>query len=230
MTSALLVAGIASLLLAASLIMMAWRHVRESRARVTALRQFALGDEPAADHDVFRPVEGTPVAAAVAPTSPSMFAAVDEPAPPARRWMSLAAVAAVMLVILATLFLLQDPVAAPAPANVDASIGASDRAPVPLELTALRHDIDRRGLLTITGRVLNPSQGRPLEHLVTVITAFDAEGRRVATEESAVEAEILAPDARAAFSATVSDARSVARYDVTFRLRSGAPVGHVDRR
>ena len=230
MTSALLIAGIASLLLAASLITMAWRHVRESRARVAALRQFALADVPAADHDVFRPVERAPVAAAVAATSSSMFAAVDEPAPPARRWMSLAAVAGVMLVVIATLFLLQDPVAAPAPASVDTSIGASDRAPTPLELIALRHDIDRRGILTITGRVQNPSQGRPLEDLVTVIAVFDAAGRRVATEESAMESEILAPDAGAAFSATVSNARNVARYDVTFRLRSGAPVGHVDRR
>ena len=233
MVTALLIATVAGLLLSVSLMVMATRHVRESRARVHALKQFALADAvPVVEHDVFRPrAAARPArdesAAAV------MFAAVEEPAPPARRWMSLTAVASVMLGAITVVFLLND-TAASAPTRQPQATRQPEAAPAPaaapIALVALHHTLDRRGLLTINGQVSNPADGRALAGLIASVTTFDAQGRRLATQDARLDASLLMPGALATFSTTVRDARNVARYDVAFESADGRGISHVDRR
>ena len=288
MESALIATTVASLLLAASLVTMAARHVRERRARAAALKSLAFPGDAAgvpdagltglwsaerpglrsterpglrsAERTGLRSVEpsglrsverfgswsagktadpatpadvdsmrSTPVATAL-----PMFAAVDEPPPPSRRWVSLAGVAAVVIVALSMVALLHDPVAAPGdPAAPRAAAGpAVPRAapPAPIALVALRHEIDRTGTLTVTGVVRNPASNTPLAGVTTVVTAFDRQGARIATREAPIDLRALAPDAASGFEATLAGARGVARFDVAFRRGDGSTIPHVDRR
>jgi hypothetical protein len=229
MVTALLIAAVAGLLLSVSLMVMAMRHVRESRARVHALKQFALGDVfpvvEHGDHDVFRP-RAAARPALDEPAPAVMFAAVEEPAPPARRWMSLAAVASAMLGVITIVFLLNDTAASAPTRQPEAA------APVaaPIALVALHHTLDRRGLLTIDGQVSYPPDGRVIAGLVASVTTFDAQGRRLATQDARLDASSLMPGAVGTFSTTVRDARNVARYEVAFGSADGGRISHVDRR
>jgi hypothetical protein len=231
MESALLATTVASLLLTASLVTMTARHVRERRARAAALKSLAFPDDaPNVGRTGYMDsMRSTPVATAL-----PMFAAVDEPPPPSRRWVSLAGVAAVVLVAISMVALLHDPVAAPAdpaPPRAAAGPAVSPAAPpAPIALVALRHEIDRAGTLTVTGVVRNPASNAALAGVTTVVTAFDRQGARIAAREAPIDLRALAPDAASGFEATLAGARGVTRFDVAFRRGDGSTIPHVDRR
>jgi hypothetical protein len=238
MASTLLIVGIASILIAASLTAAAARHIRESRARVQALRQFALAEapSPAADDGEGRSLAATtPLRRESTTAEAPLFAAVEEPAAPARRWMSLAAVAGIMGAAIAIVFVTADTARAPATAAQEARPADAETAPLPVTrapvaLVALRHDRDSGGALRISGQVRMPLDGAPMRDLRARITAFDADGRPLSTYDAAVDAASLPSGAVTAFSAIVPDARRVARYEIAFTSPDGQPVAHVDRR
>jgi hypothetical protein len=83
--------------------------------------------------------------------------------------------------------------------------------------------------LTITGTVRNPASGIKLEGLTAVVTLLDRDGSLVSTKDVPLDYRAIAPGEEAPFTITIPDARSIARYRVSFRAGTDV-VPHVDRR
>ena len=239
MNTALFITAVVLVSLVLWLAAIVLRQARTDRARamarVDALRRAAAGHESASPVMVDLPLAaepemmGTPAALGALP----MFAAVDEPPPPRRRWISLAMVGVLMVAVLGTAFALgtsdPPPVSTSGPAPSTPSPSAV-RAPEPLALISLQHSLDRSGQLTVTGAIRNPATAETIDALVSVVTVFDRQGVPVQTRESAIAAVPLGPDRLASFATTIPGVRGISRFTIAFRAADGRAIPHVDRR
>ena len=213
----LLILMIASSAAAVTFGIVAWRVVREERAR-SAARVAGLSD--AIDGDAGRP-DGRPL-----PDAPLLtFAGAGRQAGPSSTTLIRAAVVGVMaiaLVVYAAMGGEQREETAPGARTVAAS-GAA-----PLELVSMRHA--RNGdTLTVTGLVRNPPAGAEARRVTAVVFAFDRTGSFVASSRAPLDFVVLQPDDESPFVVTLPNAGEVARYRVSFRTEEGL-LRHLDRR
>ncbi|MGE0359948.1 MAG: FxLYD domain-containing protein [Vicinamibacterales bacterium] len=105
---------------------------------------------------------------------------------------------------------------------------AGDVVSVPLELVALAHN-RADGVLTVSGLVRNPATGTPVDKLEAEVRVFDPAGILIATRTAVVDHLELAPGQESPFAVTLGEARTAARYRVSFRT-AGTMRPHVDQR
>jgi hypothetical protein len=244
----LLIISLLSLLLAAAMSAVAWRMVRDERLR-SAARVAALAAE------IHEGVDGRPAAEpelalnVVAPRGSSeMFSATRTTGANSR--LALAAMVGALLVgAAATIGILgggQTPVTLPPaePSSGTSGSGVADRAAaglhkpadpgstphrtMPLELVALGHEREARGL-TVRGVIRNPAGGADVDHLIAVVLLFNGEGGYIASGRAAVGADKLSPGGETTFVVTVAGAPDVERYRVSFRTERDV-IPHVDVR
>ena len=199
-------------------------------------------DEPDWDLSLHGPDEADEVAVAVArqPRQPRyapiampdrMFDATDERGAPGRRWLVLAAVAAVVAAGAGTTWAFRSSSPLGGFTLPSLPAGLAGQAQVrPLELLSLRHGAGAAGEFTITGLVQNPAGGSAVDGVVAVVYLFDNQGRYFASGRAAIEPASIAPGAEAPFTISIADAAGVSRYRVGFRREDGGVVAHVDRR
>jgi len=199
-------------------------------------------DEPEWDLSLHGPDEADDVAVAPAPQPRQrryapiampdrMFDATDERGAPGRRWLVLAAVAAVVAAGAGTTwaFRSSSPLDGFTLPSLPAGLTGQAQAQ-PLELLSLRHGAGAAGEFTITGLVQNPAGGSAVDGVVAVVYLFDDQGRYFASGRAAIEPASIAPGAEAPFTISIADASGVSRYRVGFRREDGGVVAHVDRR
>ncbi len=184
-----------------------------------------------------RPRRSRPVAARVSPhraagveTAEPMFGATADGATGSgRRWISVAAVALVMVGGAGTAYAVYRPgVLAVGHAAHGAPMAAGQTAP--LELLSLRHATEPDGAFTVTGLVQNPTDASTVPDVVAVLFLFDADGNYFASGRAPLDLSSLQPGAESPFVVRVPNAGRVGRYRVGFRLESGAVVAHVNHR
>jgi len=105
---------------------------------------------------------------------------------------------------------------------------AGDVVSVPLELVALAHN-RADGVLTVSGLVRNPAAGTPVDKLEAEVRVFDPAGILIATRTALIDHLELAPGQESPFAVTLGEARTAARYRVSFRT-AGTMRPHVDQR
>ena len=106
------------------------------------------------------------------------------------------------------------------------SVDAAQHQPA-LELLSMRHE--REGeTLTITGLVRNHGT-TPAEHITAVVFTFDRNGGFIASGRAPLDFGALAPGDESPFRVAIPHVADVGRYRVSFRTDSGV-VRHVDRR
>ena len=231
----------------------AWRTARGTReresARVELLRALALPGAAAVPASGPRVMEWTNEFGSEGLTDPvlhpgpaaagGMFAGRTEPAVDGRRWVSLAAVGALMVIVVTLYAWFAGSAAAPgttAPVPAAAAAAASttpaaDPLDVPIELTALRHQNTGTAAFEVSGSVRNPAGGRALPQLVVVVDLYDAGGRVLTSQIKPLERPALAAGQTSAFSVTFPRVTGpVSRYRVEFRAHGRDAIPHVDRR
>jgi hypothetical protein len=250
MDNTLLVISLLSLLLAAVMSVFAWRMVRDERLR-SAARVAALAAE-IHDPDARAALgSGVSLNTVPSPATSEMFAAGRKAATSSR--LALAAVFGVLVVGAAVAMGIfsrgQDAAVKPA-ASAELSSGTSgssvepasaargepqktlDAVPqpktLPLELVALGHERDARGL-TVRGVLRNPAGGTEIEQLTAVVLLFNREGGYIASGRAAVGTAKLSPGGETTFMVTIAGAPDVQRYRVSFRTARDV-VPHVDVR
>jgi hypothetical protein len=197
METLLLIVTIACVLTTVLTSVVAWTRLREAHER-TAVRAEALRAQAFPDH------------------TPAMFGSAAERGTPARRWMAVAAVAAVMTSIAGTAFALHVP------------RGETARLPESsLELLTLRETADRDGAFVIIGQVRNTSDDQ-LPGLVTSVDLSDRNSQFIAGKKTPLP--VLGAREELAFTVAVPKAAAVARYRVQFRRDDGSVVPHIDHR
>jgi hypothetical protein len=105
---------------------------------------------------------------------------------------------------------------------------AGDVVSVPLELVALAHN-RADGVLTVSGLVRNPAAGTPVDRLEAEVRVFDPAGILIASRTAMVDSLALVPGQESPFAVTLGEARTAARYRVSFRT-AGTMRPHVDQR
>jgi len=237
MTALLVVVTLASLALAAALLVYVLKLSREERdrseARAAALAELLEAQAPA---EPARPPEPEPwshvepeAAIALEPTevadhsrTADLFASAT--AAPSRdhamrRLLAPAIGVAIVGLALTSVYLWNRP----APVQQTAEAAAR-----PLELVTLRHQ--RQGdTLIITGLVRNPTDATAINGLVAVAFAFDKQGTFLMSGRSVLDFPQLKAGEESPFSITIPQADGVGRYRVSFRTDVGI-VPHVDRR
>jgi hypothetical protein len=98
----------------------------------------------------------------------------------------------------------------------------------PLELVALSHQ-RTEGVLAVSGLVRNPAQGAGVARVDAEVRVFDASGILIATRSATLNQAALAPGQESPFVITVGEAPTAARYRVSFTT-DGSMLPHVDRR
>jgi hypothetical protein len=254
METFLLIVTIASLAGAAGMSIVAWKLLRDSRARsairVATLQSFAFpdGEEDAdlpalpvartAPVDEDDPemwdvtIDPAPQAASMAPVAARMFEPRTPPAGAGLRVAALGGLAAIVAAVAGTAYFVRE-----TNAFTDLSFTqtwttdrASESKAQPLELISLRHSVEAGGAFTVTGLVQNPTNGRPVSGAVAVVYLFDSQGRYFASGRVALDQRILQPGNESPFSITVAAGANVSRYRIGFRREDGAVVSHIDRR
>ena len=225
----LLIVTLVSMLLAASMSVVAWRIAvqerRRSEARVDALAA-EIHDVPAPgvrvapyrlDDDLeLRPVSGTAARS-------ELFAA----ARPAGSRSRLAVVVAIGVFVFGAAVSLA--IVLSAGSRGLANPPAADAvATPPLELVALGHERDG-DRLTVRGVVRNPATGARLDDLSAVVILLNREGGVLASARATVESAPLGPGGESAFVVTVAGATDVGRFRVSFRTDDHV-VPHIDKR
>ena len=226
MDTMLIVITVASLAVAVTASVIAWRLAREFRARedarVAALAAdiAAAGDTPASTR-AGGLSEPAPAGATPVDGVSDMFA-TSVRRQPSNRQLAPAAVLCGLAIaaVVGTLLL--------AGATGDASAPAS-RAPQPLELLSLRH-AQQDGTTSITGLVRNPAGAPPTERVMAVVFFFDGSGAFVSSARAPLDFSRLAAGEESPFQVTVRTPPGVSRYRVSFRHAEGGIVPHVDRR
>jgi hypothetical protein len=236
----LLVITLLSLLLAAAMSVVAWRMVADERLRSSA-RVAALAAEIHGEPQVSLPTDTDMLLQTAAPSASGVILSPPSgPTSPSR--LTLMATVAALVVGLATAVIVFGRAGAAGAAGQSngpdsgarhlarpAAQGGALKAPaLPLELIALGHERDARGL-TVRGVLRNPSGASELSHLTAVVLLFNREGSYIASGRAAVKAATLGPGDETTFVVTVSDAPGVERYRVSFRTDSDV-VPHVDVR
>jgi hypothetical protein len=213
----LLILMLASLAAAAAFAVIAWRVVREERAR-SAARIASLSDVLDGEG---RP-EGRPLH-----TPRGMF---ERPTTVKGRPMLKAAVVgtlAIIVVVVAAMGRSDSPDAREGTAATQQEAGAPAHG-APLELMSMRHERDG-GTLTVTGLVRNPPNGSEARRVTAVVFAFDRTGAFVGSGRAPLDFVVLQPDDESPFVVTLPNMSDVARYRVSFRTEAGL-LRHLDRR
>jgi len=97
-----------------------------------------------------------------------------------------------------------------------------------IDLVALGHERDGDGLI-VRGAVRNPSPGSTLDRVTAVVFLFNHDGGFITSARAALDQPTLAPGGESAFRIAVADAANVSRYRVSFRTDDRV-IPHVDRR
>jgi len=99
----------------------------------------------------------------------------------------------------------------------------------PLELLSLRHT-RQADMLTITGLVRNPDGALPMKDIAAVSFLFDREGSFVASGRAPLDFRTLSAGDESPFVITIPVSGTIGRYRVSFRGASGAMAPHIDKR
>jgi hypothetical protein len=197
----------------------AWRLLREERAR-TAARVAALSEAiEAVDRADGGDFEAPPAGAVAA--GARLF---EPPATVKGRPVLKAAVVALMATVVVVMVAMRqdDRPGGTAPDTSRGEQGA------PLELMSMRHAREGR-TLTVTGLVRNPPAGAEARRVTAVVFAFDRAGGFLGSARAPLDFLVLAPDDESPFVVTLQDIGDVARYRVSFRTDAGL-LRHLDRR
>jgi len=226
MMNIMLTVTVLSTVVSIVLALVAWRVIRDERARLAA-RIAALADDIHADPDDDR-------------SSPVPIHDLFGTAPTMRGTHSgaIAGVGALVLAAAVAIVVLSgrhQPAAATgreAPAQAAARPVAAKPVPkgepLPLELVALGHErADDR--LTVRGLIRNPARGSEFSHVTAVVLVFNQQGGFVTSGRAAIEAQSLEPGAEVPFVVIVPGAADVGRYRVSFRTDDRV-IPHIDRR
>jgi hypothetical protein len=242
------IAGLTTFALGAAMAIFAWTVVRQNRqreaARVALLSGLAFQDgvpaQPAASRfdaiaeSVRRgPDEFLSEHTQVVETD-ALFREPEKSAAASRRMAALGAVAAVMLLGVATFKLFSsatvDAPSAPAAAQKAAPVAPAVAAPeARVELLALDHANTPAGLI-VTGRLRNPVGGASLHDVVAVVDVLDRSGRVLTTARASVERDTLNAGDWSDFSVATKKTSEVARYRVVFHAKERESVPQIDRR
>lgn len=229
---------IASLIVAATMTLIAWRASAETRrrsaARVAALSE-AIHAEPASLFAADLPLRS--------PASRELFATSDVGAGRRSRRIAagialavLAVGAAAALTVVAGAGFMRRPDdrssvrVQESAAEPSQSVAAQRPLPAPatIDLVALGHERDGDGLI-VRGVVRNPSAGSPLARVTAVVFLFNHDGGFITSARAALDQPTLAPGGESGFRIAVADAANVSRYRVSFRTDDRV-IPHVDRR
>lgn len=112
--------------------------------------------------------------------------------------------------------------------NARRPVSAESGAVAPLELVTLTH-ARADGVLTVSGLVRNPAAGQAVDQLEAEVRVFDPAGILIATRAAHVDYLELAPGQESPFVVALGEARTAARYRVSFRT-AGTMRPHVDQR
>lgn len=235
----LMVVTLASLIVAATMSVVASRMVREERrrseARVATLAADIRGEdvpraaatEPARSAGLLLREEEGAVA-----TAGDLFATTQ--AMPARSRLPVFVVIGALVVgTVAAMAVVFTGAGAGSSAAIDTRSGHAQTPAVaassaPLELVALGHERDADGL-TVRGVLRNPTTGAQVRQLTAVVLLFNHEGGFVGSGRAPVQATTLEPGSETTFVITVPAASGVERYRVSFRTDDHV-VPHVDAR
>lgn len=216
----LLVVTLTSMLLAAIVLMIAWRIAGDERrrwdARIAALAA-EIHDRPSPAADFIRedPVDSHLFNAERARSGSRMAIVFGGGAVVVG-----AAVAFAMLAGAAS-------TRAPRVSNPPKTAVAA-RSPLPLELLALGHE--RIGdQLTVRGIIRNPASGAEMDRITAVVLLFSRDGGFLESGRADLAETELRPGGESTFVVTVPRAADVARYRVSFRTDERV-VPHLDRR
>ena len=199
METLLLVVAVACVLIACVASIVVWLQLHEaherSDVRVEALRSLALNDG-----------------------APAMFGASAEQGAPTRRWIAVAAVAAVMLSIAGSVFAVHK-------TQPTTAVRAPEQT---LELLTLKETTDRHGAFVVSGRVRNSSRTQSLQGAAAFVDLYDRSSQFIGGQKTPLE--VLAPGEASSFTMSLPKTSGVARYRVQFRRADGSLLPHLDRR
>jgi hypothetical protein len=232
---------------AIALAIIAWRTARGERvrelARIELLKTLAFpnGPEAAASGPSIsnwtpsflseEEEEETPLVADTFEPAPPIFGERENAVAAVPRWWIFvvgigAVIAALVGAVSARL--------AVSPAASSAAVPAALAAVAPdnpIELVELQSRFERGTGFNVTGLVRNPADGHELSQLMAVVELFDANGRMLTSGTTKLERPALEAGQTSAFSLLFPHVSgTVASYKVRFRLASGDPIPHVDRR
>jgi len=239
----LLLVTLISVVLAATMTVIAWRmsqeEQRRSAARVAALAA-DIHDVPAGRRDLPFPERELPLRLAGETAVRAPFAEMFAGPPEAKTGTRLAVVVMIGVIVFGSAATVAVVFGRGASRDVRAGngndqVGGAGRAAtpnppaaVPLELTALGHERDGDHL-TVRGIIRNPTGGTAVNGLTAVVFLFKADGGFSGSGRAAIASTALAPGSESTFVVTVPGATDVARYRVSFRTDDRV-VPHVDRR
>ena len=166
-----------------------------------------------------------PVAAVAAPvwealSQTALFAPIGGASASLRPF--LATVAAAVVVLAAVSFTMVFGLPGGAPPDPGTSTGA------PVELLSLAH-VRQGDYLTITGSILNPSDGIERGQLSITAIVFDKDGGVVGTGQTPLPVRVLLPGSETLFTISLPDAERINRYRISF-MQGPDGVQHIDRR
>ena len=229
----LLLVTLTSMLLAATMSLVAWRIAgderRRSEARIAALAADIYGVErvePVAprgpgDDLELRPRSGVS-------TGAELFAAAQPRS--GSRWPAIVGAGVFVLAAAAALVIVLSGGSSVTThaSNQAPAVAPPSAAALPLELVALGHERDG-DRLTVRGVVRNPESGAAVDRLTAVVFLFNRDGGFLSSGRVTVESFALRPGNESIFVVTVPRAGDVDRYRVSFRTDDRI-VPHVDRR
>ena len=206
-----LVITLAALTAATGFGAIAWRVVRDERARSQA-RVAALATV----------LDGTPAGPGAVTGVQALFDADRRPKAAGGPLIKVAAGFGMVVLVIIAVALTGDRRSAETAAPVD-----TERQDAALELLSMRHERDGDTLL-ITGLVRNHAT-IPAERISAVILTFDRDGRFLASGHAPLDFGVLAPGDESPFRVAIPRVTDVGRYRVSFRTETGV-VRHADRR
>jgi hypothetical protein len=207
----LVVITFAALAAAVGFAAIAWRALREERARSQA-RVAALAAA----------IDGAPAGPGAVAGVQTLFDAEPRDRVRGNPLLTIAGAFAVAVAVIVALALTSDretretaaPVAAPQPEPG-------------IELLSMRHEREGDSLI-ITGLVRNHGT-TPADRLTAVVFTFDRDGGFMASGRAPLDFRVLAPGDESPFRVAIPHVADVGRYRVSFRTEAGV-VRHTDRR
>jgi len=235
---------------------LAWRAARRARdrewARVELLKVLSFpeaagvpgSDQSTPDLGTFASEQEIAPALDARGQTPTIFGEGGPPPTSLPRWISLAAVV-VVAVLVGTLYAIlaggleeTTAVTTPAARRTDPSVatasvnarGTAARTR-PVEVIDLQHRFGAATDFYVSGRVRNPADSQALPELMAVVDLLDADGRILSSRMAPLERPVLESGQTSAFSlAFPRVAGRVARYQVAFLLHGRDKIPQIDRR
>jgi hypothetical protein len=144
-------------------------------------------------------------------------------------WPRRLAVAGGMAAVIVVLFLGLSTLGGDATEGAAANVAAATPETAPLELLSLRHS-QENGMLTISGMVQNPKNGKALSQVKATLFVFGPGGSFITSGRAPIDFTALGPGEESPFVVRVPVSGEVARYRVGFRGDDDRVLAHVDRR